>query len=142
MAGADIVRQFLEQYFILFDSDNRQPLLDAYHEQAMFSLTASYSQQQHLRLDNYAGHSRNIMRVKGSEDRVKHLHCGRLPVVAFLSQLPDTQHDPLSFAVDLTLFTVTINVTTCWETSYKYTILQIAAEINHAHGNGSVQGKV
>lgn len=38
-AGADIVRQFLEQYFIIFDSESRQPLLDAYHEQAMFSLT-------------------------------------------------------------------------------------------------------
>lgn len=37
--GADIVRQFLEQYFIIFDSASRQPLLDAYHEQAMFSMT-------------------------------------------------------------------------------------------------------
>lgn len=44
--GADIVRQFLEQYFIIFDSDNRQPLLDAYHEHAMFSLTATHSSQQ------------------------------------------------------------------------------------------------
>ena len=40
-SAADIVRQFLEQYFVIFDSDNRQPLLDAYHEHAMFSLTAS-----------------------------------------------------------------------------------------------------
>lgn len=38
-AGAEIVRQFLEQYFIIFDSASRQPLLDAYHEQAMFSMT-------------------------------------------------------------------------------------------------------
>lgn len=44
-SGADIVRQFLEQYFAIFDSDNRQPLLDAYHESAMFSLTATYHSQ-------------------------------------------------------------------------------------------------
>lgn len=49
LAGADIVRQFLGQYFTIFDSDSRQPLLNAYHEQAMFSMTAAYSSQQHLR---------------------------------------------------------------------------------------------
>lgn len=41
--GQTIVRQFLEQYFALYDKESRQPLLDAYHEQALFSLTASYS---------------------------------------------------------------------------------------------------
>lgn len=49
LAGADIVRQFLGQYFSIFDSESRQPLLNAYHEQAMFSLTASYASEQHLR---------------------------------------------------------------------------------------------
>lgn len=43
-AGAEIVRQFLTQYFAVFDSDNRQPLLEAYHESAMFSLTSTYHQ--------------------------------------------------------------------------------------------------
>jgi nuclear RNA export factor len=43
-AGADIVRQFLHQYFAIYDSDNRQPLLDAYHEQAMLSMTIAYLQ--------------------------------------------------------------------------------------------------
>lgn len=42
-AGSLIVRQFLQQYFAVFDSDNRQPLLDAYHENAMFSLTCTYN---------------------------------------------------------------------------------------------------
>lgn len=41
--GADIVRQFLEQYYIIYDSDSRQPLLAAYHEQATFSMTCTYS---------------------------------------------------------------------------------------------------
>lgn len=43
-AGADIVRQFLEQYFIIYDSDNRQPLLEAYHEHSTFSLTCTFTQ--------------------------------------------------------------------------------------------------
>lgn len=37
--GTRIVKPFLEQYFALFDSENRQPLLDAYHELASFTLT-------------------------------------------------------------------------------------------------------
>lgn len=45
-AGSDIVRQFLEQYFILFDSDNRQQLLNAYHVDAMMSLTCTNNQHQ------------------------------------------------------------------------------------------------
>lgn len=40
-----IAGQFMEQYFAIFDSDNRQPLLDAYHEQACFSMTVSLNGQ-------------------------------------------------------------------------------------------------
>ena len=48
-AGAEIVRQFLEQYYNIFDSGDRQPLLAAYHENAMFSLTVTFAHQHNLR---------------------------------------------------------------------------------------------
>lgn len=107
-AGAEIVRQFLEQYFILYDSDNRQQLLDAYHEHAMLSLTATFNQHstQAQRLTTYINVSRNLKRVTDTEGRCRLLKRGRLQVVTFLSELPLTKHDPMSFAVDLTLFTV------------------------------------
>lgn len=57
------------------------------------------------RLVKYLPHSRNLMRVK-DERRLTFLKCGRLPVVSFLSELPKSEHDPQSFAIDLTLFTV------------------------------------
>ncbi|XP_055638003.1 nuclear RNA export factor 1 [Toxorhynchites rutilus septentrionalis] len=107
MAGADIVRQFLEQYFIIFDSDNRQPLLEAYHEHAMVSMTAysCSSQRSQQRLISYMPHNRNINAKSDLESRCRYLKLGRLPVVTFLSELPSTKHDPQSFVVDLTLFT-------------------------------------
>lgn len=40
----DIASQFLQQYFIIFDSENRHPLLDAYDEHARFSLTVINNQ--------------------------------------------------------------------------------------------------
>lgn len=49
--------------------------------------------------------NRNILRCRDSEQRTKLLKNGRLPVVSFLSELPDTEHDLQSFGVDLSLFT-------------------------------------
>ena len=36
-----IAGQFLQQYFSIFDYENRQSLLNAYHEHALFSMTIS-----------------------------------------------------------------------------------------------------
>jgi len=37
-----MARQFLEQYYQLYDSDNREQLVSAYHSEAMFSMTSTY----------------------------------------------------------------------------------------------------
>jgi nuclear RNA export factor len=42
--GQELVAKFIEQYFAIYDSDNRQQLLDAYHENAMLSVTATNNQ--------------------------------------------------------------------------------------------------
>lgn len=34
----DLVVKFLKEYYTLYDSDSRQPLIEAYHENALFSL--------------------------------------------------------------------------------------------------------
>lgn len=51
-AGADMVRQFLQQYFIIYDSNDRSPLAQAYHQNAMFSLTASFNPNPAYKLVN------------------------------------------------------------------------------------------
>jgi nuclear RNA export factor len=43
-SGQELVSKFLEQYYILYDSDNRQQLLEAYHDEAMLSITATSNQ--------------------------------------------------------------------------------------------------
>jgi nuclear RNA export factor len=40
--GMTFVRQFLEQYYQMYDSDDREPLVNAYHNDAMFSITSTY----------------------------------------------------------------------------------------------------
>uniref|UniRef100_A0A182NMU6 NTF2 domain-containing protein n=1 Tax=Anopheles dirus TaxID=7168 RepID=A0A182NMU6_9DIPT len=104
--GADFVRQFLEQYFAIYDSDNRQPLLEAYHEHAMFSLTANtYQQSNQQKLGAYMSGNRNLKHKTDLDSRCRSLKHGRLQVVSYLSTLPPTKHDLQTFAVDLTLFT-------------------------------------
>lgn len=41
-AAQDFVRQFLAQYFAVYDSESRQSLMDAYHENATMSMTSTY----------------------------------------------------------------------------------------------------
>ncbi|XP_017482149.1 PREDICTED: nuclear RNA export factor 1 [Rhagoletis zephyria] len=103
--GTDIIRQFLEQYFLIFDSDNRQPLLDAYHDQAMLSLIVPPASQVG-RLEKYWRYNRSLLRQNADDNiRLRLLRYGRLAVVSMLAELPKTKHYPRSFTVDLTLFT-------------------------------------
>ncbi|CAG9863513.1 unnamed protein product [Phyllotreta striolata] len=109
--GGSIVRQFLEQYFLIYDSDNRQPLLQAYHEKATFSLTMDYPYGYSKDtkgvswLNWYATDNRNLMKVTDPNRRSKLLKQGHLAVVSFLQEMPLTKHDIHSFSVDLSVFT-------------------------------------
>jgi len=99
-----LVLQFLEQYFKLYDSDNRQPLLDAYDENAMMSMSCFGNRDS---MAGYLEDSRNFKRIQ--EYRAKKLlNIGRLPVVSFLTKLPKTQHDPTTFTLDLSFTSATL----------------------------------
>lgn len=108
-AGQTLVRDFLTQYFAIYDSESRQPLLEAYHETATMSMAASYLSNDSrsaalTKLNAYISNSRNIMRITERESRRRYLRTGRLQVVSFLSDLPKTKHDLMGFAVDLLVF--------------------------------------
>ncbi|CRL06807.1 CLUMA_CG019592, isoform A [Clunio marinus] len=113
-SGSELVQKFLEQYFILYDSDNRQQLLEAYHEQAIFSLTATNNQHYtpEEKLHAYWKVGRNLHHPRGFDYRLHSIKRGKLNVVALLTELPPSRHDPQSFAVDLTVFTPQLVVLT------------------------------
>ncbi|XP_075976649.1 nuclear RNA export factor small bristles [Anticarsia gemmatalis] len=114
-AGQNLVRDFLTQYFAIFDGESRQQLLEAYHEHATMSMAANYLSNDNRnaptqRLNAYISNSRNLIRITERESRRRYLRSGRLQVVSFLSDLPKTTHDLLGFAVDLLVFTPTMIV--------------------------------
>uniref|UniRef100_A0A8C7N0N0 Nuclear RNA export factor 1 n=1 Tax=Oncorhynchus kisutch TaxID=8019 RepID=A0A8C7N0N0_ONCKI len=99
---------FLQQYYSVYDSGDRQPLLDAYHDGATFSLSMPFTMQNPSRcsLGDYHKDSRNLKKLKDPTTRFRLLKHTRLNVVAFLSELPKTQHDTASLIVDVNTFTV------------------------------------
>ncbi|XP_034545329.1 nuclear RNA export factor 1 isoform X2 [Notolabrus celidotus] len=105
-----LILRFLQQYYSIYDSGDRQPLLDAYHDGASLSLTTPYSTQNPSRssLGEYHKDTRNLKRIKDSTMRFRLLKHTRLNVVAFLNELPKTQHDIASFNVDVNTYTNTL----------------------------------
>ncbi|XP_060522572.1 nuclear RNA export factor 1 [Cylas formicarius] len=108
--GEPIVCRFLEEYFRIYDSENRQPLLNAYHEHAMFSFTTAYpyglgKDKNVAWLSWYNTENRNLVKVQDRDRRFKLLKQGQLSVVSFIQDMPNTKHDIHSFTFALTFFT-------------------------------------
>ncbi|KAK0162689.1 hypothetical protein PV327_006445 [Microctonus hyperodae] len=112
-----IAVQFMQQYFTVFDSNSRQPLLDAYHANAYFSLTIAPSSQIQ-KFNKYLPDNRNLLRTNDTTRRKKLLKQGRLPIVSYISEMPKTQHYLNSFTMDINLVTegmMLITVTGCFK---------------------------
>ncbi|KAG8522754.1 Nuclear RNA export factor 1 [Galemys pyrenaicus] len=99
----NLVLHFLQQYYAIYDSGDRQGLLDAYHDGACCSLSIPFTPQNPARsnLAEYFKDSRNVKKLKDPTLRFRLLKHTRLNVVAFLNELPKTQHDVNSFVVDI-----------------------------------------
>jgi len=109
-AAEGVVLQFLQQYFKLYDGDNREQLMEAYHEDAVMSMSIAYppnvAAHGSQSLQKYLYESRNLMRVReDGNKRDRLLRQGRLKIASFLNDLPKSEHDMNSFTLDLTFAT-------------------------------------
>uniref|UniRef100_A0A8C9A802 Nuclear RNA export factor 2 n=1 Tax=Prolemur simus TaxID=1328070 RepID=A0A8C9A802_PROSS len=119
-----LVLQFLLQYYLIYDSGDRQSLLEAYHEVACFSLTIPFGPEDPASsapgntrtgwtttscssfsfrngLCEYFKDSRNMKKVKDPDLRVQLLKHTKHEIVDSLSVFPKTQHDLNSYVIDL-----------------------------------------
>ncbi|XP_056664757.1 nuclear RNA export factor 1-like [Monodelphis domestica] len=105
-----MVTYFLQQYFSVYDSGDRQGLLDAYHEEACCSLSISANIQNpsQYNMSEYVKDNRNVKKVKDPGLRFHLLKHSRLAVITFINELPKTQHDMSSFVVDVCAQTETL----------------------------------
>ncbi|KAL5463977.1 hypothetical protein EMCRGX_G032930 [Ephydatia muelleri] len=108
--GSDEVRKvvvtFLEQFYMMFDdlSDlSRDKLLEAYSNEAMFSLAVNSSPRgsRGASLHSYTNCGRNYLYVKDLGKRFSALKRGRIDIVQLLKHLPRTKHISSTFTVDV-----------------------------------------
>ncbi|KAM6151549.1 nuclear RNA export factor 2-like [Rhynchocyon petersi] len=98
------------RYYCIYDSGNRQDLLNAYHDAACFSLTIPFNPEDPAssNLIKYSIKNRNMKKHEDPVLLVQLLKHTRLDIVNTLSVLPKTQHDFASFVVDVCVQTETI----------------------------------
>ncbi|XP_014651174.1 PREDICTED: nuclear RNA export factor 2-like [Ceratotherium simum simum] len=103
----NLVLQFLQEYYLIYDSGDRQGLVGAHHDEACFSLTIPFDPEDAApsSLCEYFKDNRNIKKLKDSYQRVQLLKHTKDAIVRSLCVLPKTQHDFSSFLVDMWLQT-------------------------------------
>lgn len=103
--GLDLVDQFVEHYFTLWDSKSRHLLEPLYHKNAMFTITASYLvghiSSPNASLKKYIVISRNLKTLADVSRTMQFLHTGNQTITKVLCNMPQTEHDPFTFTVDL-----------------------------------------
>ncbi|ELK29127.1 Nuclear RNA export factor 2 [Myotis davidii] len=99
----NLVFQFLLQYYLIYDSEDRESLLSAYHEEACFSLTVPFNSKDPAlsNLCEYLKDNRNMKNLKDSDLRFQLLKHTKCEIVNSLCVFPKTQHDLNSYVVDL-----------------------------------------
>ncbi|XP_066106568.1 nuclear RNA export factor 2-like [Saccopteryx bilineata] len=98
-----LVLQFLQQYYLVYDSGDRQSLLDVYHDEACFSLTIPFNSEDPApsSLFEYLKDNRNMKKIKDPNLCFQLLKHTKRDIVCSLCRLPKTQHDTSSFVVDM-----------------------------------------
>ena len=106
--ASTLIAAFLKNFIQVYDSDDindRQNLLGAYHNDAVFSMccnTGIYSNDKNRSsLNGYFKNSRNLKRLTERNSKNQLIKYKKLPVVAFLSELPSTKHKLDSFILDV-----------------------------------------
>ncbi|GJQ65379.1 hypothetical protein Trydic_g7489 [Trypoxylus dichotomus] len=115
-SGYDLVDQFLEHFFTLYDTQNRAIMADLYHKEALFSVTSMYIPGQNTsstaNLAEYKKLSRNLKHISDFSKTGQGLFMGSHQIIQTLCSLPLTEHDPYSFTADLIMHTETTAVLT------------------------------
>ncbi|KAM5290997.1 nuclear RNA export factor 3 [Glossophaga mutica] len=99
----NLVLQFLQQFYMIYDSGDRHYLLNAYHDGACFSLTIPFNPKDPnlSSLFEYFKNNRNMKNLKDPNLHFQLLKHTKHDIMCSLCVLPKTQHDFNSFVVDM-----------------------------------------
>lgn len=103
-----MVENFVQHYFQLYDSPQRNLLKEIYADESIFTLSCYYQceRMQNMniihRVRVYGNVSRNVLKMSDySNQCATNLLYGASKIGSFLNMLPQTEHDFLSFTIDV-----------------------------------------
>ncbi|XP_054977998.1 nuclear RNA export factor 2-like isoform X1 [Sorex araneus] len=99
----NMIMHFLKQYYWIYDCGDRRGLLDAYHDDACFSLSIPFNDEDpsSSHLCEYLKDNKNMKILKDPDLRAQLLKHTKHDIVRFLCVLPQTQHDIDSIMIDM-----------------------------------------
>ena len=106
------LNSFIQIFFGLFDTPNREALQQCYHDRCMFSLCITNLESGFLPIRQYRygsliHESRNLNKIVDDQRRTNLLRHGKATVMEFFrKKFPATTHDGNSFRVDVISSTV------------------------------------
>ncbi|XP_015791781.1 nuclear RNA export factor 1 [Tetranychus urticae] len=102
----NFVAEFLDQYFKIYDSDDRRPMLAAYHDQAVFSYSIGRTDNKiNTFTQSMIAGSRNLLRIREEgEAKTELLHVGGSAIVEALMSMPRTKHAPSLMKIDVPFY--------------------------------------
>lgn len=111
------VESFLKQYFFIYDSNQKHLLKEMYMDQAIFTLSSYFDvnrSKEVSRMSKYTSKSRNIIRMTNLDQSAKNVFVGPEDIVKTLIELHSTEHNFMSFCIDVPIYTknfivITIN---------------------------------
>ncbi|XP_057312719.1 nuclear RNA export factor 1-like [Hydractinia symbiolongicarpus] len=110
--ASSLVVVFLKNFFQIYDAadvNDRQQLLPAYHNDAVFSLCCNTgvptSENNANSLKDYLKHNHDIENMNDRTNREQLVKHKKLTVVALLTELPQTKHNFNSFTLDIPFVT-------------------------------------
>nr|XP_044995850.1 nuclear RNA export factor 2-like [Jaculus jaculus] len=106
----NLVLQFLQEYYMIYDSRDRHGLLGVYHDEACFSLVIpiNASEPAPRNLDEYFKFSRDMKKLMHPHMQRQLVKHRKHDIVECLRMLPKTQHAYNSLWVDIRLQTETM----------------------------------
>ena len=109
--ASKLISEFVKNFINVYDSEDvndRQELLQAYHNDATFSMclnTGVPNNEKQAEVDPYIRSSRNLLKAKDRNLRAQLIKHKKLSVVAALTELPKTKHILESFLLDVPMLT-------------------------------------
>ncbi|XP_063701897.1 nuclear RNA export factor 2 [Culicoides brevitarsis] len=109
------VEAFVQHYFTLYDSNQKDLLKELYLDKAIFTLSCNFDvnrSKEVSRMSKYTSKARNIIRLVNLDQSMRNVFVGPDEIIKTIIDLHSTEHNFLTFCIDCPIHTKNFSVIT------------------------------